>query len=96
LCSVVSNRPVRRERPCRGAADERDALTVSIDRIALGSLPVRARMQDIELAVVSQGCPGLFTTAGKAGLMQCNNTLHDLNGLVWRATPPAAISNRFE
>jgi hypothetical protein len=57
---VVSNRRVRRERPCRGAADERDALTVSIDRIALGPLPVRARMQEIELAVVSQGVPGPF------------------------------------
>jgi hypothetical protein len=63
---VVSNRRVRRERPCRGAADERDALTVSIDRIALGSLPVRARMQDIELAVVSQGGARAFSQpAGK-------------------------------
>ncbi len=57
---MVSNRPVRRERPCRGAADERDTFAVSIDRIALGSLLVRARMQDIELAVVSQGVPGPF------------------------------------
>jgi transposase len=43
----------------------------------------------------SGGARSFSQPAGKAGPMQCN-TLHDLNGLVWRATPPAAISTRFE